>query len=214
MAQHERRQRIGIFGGTFDPIHVGHLLLAEHCLEQLELDQVRFMPAAISPLKQDREAADAKHRLEMVQLAISGQPCFAADDRELRRGGTSYTVDTLAEIALEMPEVDLVFMMGADSLADWDAWRAPQRICQLAFVAVLARGGQPPPNLSLLEKYLPEDQKGTAAQHLVHMPQIELSSSDIRSRIISGRSTRYMLHPTTVAYIAAQGLYSRKPNGD
>jgi len=210
MTQIENRQRIGIFGGTFDPIHIGHLLLAEMAREALELSQVRFVVAATAPHKQSQHTTDGKKRLEMVQLAIGGNVHFVADSRELDRGGTSYTVDTLSQLQQEFPQADLVFLMGQDSLAELHTWRQPQRICELAFVAVLARGGRPQPDLQLLKEYLPAAQQAELASHLVPMPQIEMSSSDIRQRIAQGRSVRYQLHPAVAAYIEAQQLYVSK----
>lgn len=205
MLESSGRQRVGVFGGTFDPIHVGHLILAEFCREQLRLDALRFVPAAMSPLKVGQEAVAPKVRLEMVQLAISGNPHFQVDDREIRRGGTSYTVDTLHEISAELPEADLVFLMGADSLGDLDKWRKPEEICQLAEIAVVARGGHAKPDTTILARYLPASRR--VDDCLIMMPQIEISSSDIRERIALGRSTRYLLHSTTSALIASQGLY-------
>lgn len=207
MSENISRQRIGLYGGTFDPIHVGHLLIAEQVREQLQLDQVRFIPAATAPHKLEHAAADGKQRLEMVELAISGNPHFVADDRELQRGGTSYTVDTLASVQAELPQADLVFIMGSDSLDELHTWREPERICQLAFVAVVARGGHPAPDVSQLTRYLPAQQRAQAAEHVIPMPQIEISASDIRQRLAVGRSVRYQLHPAVEAYIAAQQLY-------
>lgn len=212
MSANQKRQRLGVFGGSFDPIHIGHLLLAEQAREKLELDMVRFIPAARSPLKQHQapSAAD-KQRLEMVRLAISGNAHFEVDDRELLRGGTSYTVDTLQDLANEAEQRELVFLMGSDSLVDLHAWRDPTRICQLAFVAILARGGHAPPDLDLLKPYLPAEQQQSLASHLVAMPQIEISSSDLRHRIAAGKSTRYQLHPAVQAYIHCEGLYQSTP---
>jgi nicotinate-nucleotide adenylyltransferase len=201
------RHRMGILGGTFDPIHVGHLLIAEQAREHLELQEIRFIPAAVAPHKRDRQAVDAKHRWEMLKLAVGGNPYFTADDRELRRGGTSYTVDTLQDLKLEFPESQLVFLIGADSLNELHTWREPGRICDLAFVAVLARGGLPLPDLNLLKCYLPAAEQAELASHLVPMPQIQISSSDIRSRIAAGKSVRYQLHPAVEAYIQAGSLY-------
>ncbi len=207
MSDSPLRQRIGLFGGTFDPIHLGHLLIAEHAREYLQLDQVRFLPAATAPHKQHQRATDAKQRWEMVQLAVGGNPFFYADDRELRRGGTSYTVDTLREIKGELPQAELFFLMGADSLEELHTWREPKRICEMAFVAVVARGGRELPNMQLLKPYLPEEQHLQLEQHCVPMPQMEISSSDIRERIEAGKTVRYQLHPAVEAYINARGLY-------
>lgn len=208
MSENSSRQRIGLFGGTFDPIHIGHLLIAEAAREQFALEQVRFIPAATAPHKLEQQATDGKQRLEMIRLAIGGHPNFTSDDRELRRGGTSYTVDTLGEFKREFPEADLVFVIGSDSLDELHTWRDPQRICELAFLAVIARGGHPPPDLNKLRSFLPESQHEDLSSHLVSMPQMEISSRDIRQRIAEGRSVRYQLHPAVEAYIEAQKLYS------
>lgn len=200
-------QRIGIFGGTFDPIHIGHLLIAEQVRQHLQLAEVRFIPAAIAPHKQHQLATDAKHRLNMVQLAIGGNPFFKVDDRELRRGGTSYTVDTLVELKAELPQAELCLLIGADSLAELHTWRQPARICQLATVVIVARGGQPAPNLDQLSAQMPEATPDELAQHVVPLPQIEISSSHIRAQVELGRSVRYQLHPAVEAYIYAHELY-------
>jgi nicotinate-nucleotide adenylyltransferase len=207
MSENTSRQRIGLFGGTFDPIHIGHLLIAEAAREQLGLDQVRFIPAAHAPHKLEQPATAGKQRLEMIRLAIGGHPHFASDDRELRRGGTSYTVDTLAEIKREIPEAELVFLLGSDSLDELHTWREPRRICELAFLGVIARGGHPPPDLMKLREFLPESQHADLTSHLVTMPQMEISSREIRKRIAQGRSVRYQLHPAVEAYIDARQLY-------
>ena len=190
MADSPVRQRIGILGGTFDPIHVGHLLLAELAREHLRLDEVRFIPAATAPHKLDKKSTD----------------------RELRRSGVSFTVDTLAELRAELPSADLFFLMGGDSLAELHTWREPERICQLAFVAVLARGGHAYPDLEQLKKYLPSEQHADLESHLVPMRQLEISSSDIRQRIAEGKSVRYQLHPAVAAAISAQELYRSAAN--
>ena len=204
----ETPQRIGIFGGTFDPIHIGHLLIAERCREQLDLAQVRFVLAATAPHKQHVSSAEAKHRWEMLRLAIGGNANFVADDRELRRGGTSYTFETLAELHREFPTMELVFLMGADSLAEFHTWREPTEICRLARVVVVARGGLPSPNLELLRPYLESIGRTiNLAEHVVAIPQIELSSTHIRNCTSQGRSIRYQVPPAVEAYIAAHHLY-------
>ncbi len=207
MPQSTIRQRIGVFGGTFDPIHLGHLLIAETAREHLALQQVRFVIAATSPHKQDRPPTDEKTRLEMLKLSIGGNPYFIVDDRELRRGGTSYTVDTLLDLKSEWPDADLIFLMGADSLAELHTWREPARICELAFVAVIARGGHAAPDLQQLRPFLPANELGDLDSHLVPMPQLEISSTEIRKRIELGKSVRYQLHPAVESYIKAHGLY-------
>lgn len=201
------RRRLGLVGGTFDPIHLGHLLAAEQCREQLELEEVRFVLAATSPFKLHERAADSKHRWEMLQIAISGNPFFQADDRELKRGGTSYTVDTLREFRAEAPDAEIVFLMGADSLVDFAKWRAPEEICRLAFVVVVPRGGHMAPDLSLLAPFLPDEQRSQLTRHLVHMPQCEISSTNLRLAAAAGRSLRYQVPAAVAAYIEQHGLY-------
>ncbi len=210
MSDQDPRHRIGIFGGSFNPIHVGHLLLAEQAREQLQLEAVRFVPAAVSPLKQgEPKQASPKQRLEMVQLATSGHSAFEVDDREIRRAGVSYTVDTLRELRSEQPNDELIFLMGADSLIDFHRWHEPAELCRLAFVAVLERGGHPPADLQLLRPYL--DTADDLEAHRIRCRQIEVSSSDLRVRIAAGRSTRYQLSPAVEAYIAAEQLYQSEP---
>ena len=201
------RQRIGVYGGTFDPIHVGHLLLAEIAREQLELDRVLFMPAAISPLKQGQQVSDGKERVEMIKLAISGNPLFQVDDRELEREGPSYTVDTLAEMANQWPEAELFFLMGADSLEEFHLWKSPEEICKKAEVRVLARGGYTFPDISKLEKFLPTEKLGDSKQMVIQMPQVEISASEIRQRTKEKRTIRYQVAPAVEAYIENQSLY-------
>ncbi|MCC6510499.1 MAG: nicotinate (nicotinamide) nucleotide adenylyltransferase [Pirellulaceae bacterium] len=198
-------RRIGLMGGSFDPVHMGHLLAAEQCREQLRLDELRFIPAAVSPFKLHQLASDAKHRLEMLQLATGGNPYFRVDDRELRRGGTSFTVDTLRELKAELPGEQLVFLMGADALADFDKWREPPEICRLAQVVVVARGGQPLPNMAQLANYLSPE--ADLSQHLIAMPQCELSSSAIRAAVAAGRSIRYQVPAAVEAYLKQHKLY-------
>ncbi len=200
-------RRIGVFGGSFDPIHVGHLLIAEHCRDELALDEVRFILAATAPHKQQHAVADAKHRWEMLRLAIGGNLNFVADDRELRRGGTSYTVATLEELTREMPSAKFYFLMGADSLFDFHTWRAPSEICRMAHVIVVARGGLAQPKMELLRPYLFEPDRADLNEHLVRMPQFEISSTEIRDRVKMGRSIRYRVPSAVEAYIATHELY-------
>ena len=200
-------QRIGLIGGTFDPIHIGHLLAAEQCREQLQLDELRFLLAATSPFKTTVASTDSKHRWNMLQLAIGGNPYFRADDRELKRGGTSYTVDTLREIRSQSPTAQIVFLMGADSLADFSKWREPSEICRLAFVAVVARGGFDDPDLNLLTPFLPPDQATRLDEHLVRMPLCEISSTAIRQAVTQRRSIRYQVTPAVATYIEQHNLY-------
>ena len=200
-------KRIGIVGGSFDPIHMGHLLIAEFARETLQLDKVVFVPAAHSPLKSDTPAADDKQRVEMLQLAINANPAFEVDRRELEREGKSYTVTTLQDFKHDHPGAELCFVMGGDSLSTFDQWREPDRICQLAFVAVLQRGGWENVDRKLLLPHLPVEDQADVEAHFIQAPQIEISSTEIRKRIAERRSVRYQLPAAVAAYIDAQGLY-------
>ena len=142
--------RLGIFGGSFDPVHFGHLLLAECCREERRLDQVWFVPAAVPPHKRPGAVASASQRVEMLRLAIGGHEAFHVSTLEVDRGGVSYTVDTLEAVRHEQPAAELFFLMGADSLADLPTWREPARICELASPIVVGRGGTPAPDYSVL----------------------------------------------------------------
>ena len=133
--------RLGIFGGTFDPVHYGHLLLAECCREQCRLDAVWFLPAAVPPHKQDRELTPAGQRIEMLELAIAGNPAFSVCRYETDRGGVNYTVDTLTHFRDEDPGRELFFLVGADMLLDLPHWRNAPRVCELALPVVVRRPG-------------------------------------------------------------------------
>ena len=200
--------KIGILGGTFDPVHLGHLLLAEQARIRLQLDQVWFLPASVSPLKQDASPhATDRQRLEMLELATGGNQFFRVDPREIHRGGTSYTVDTLRELRSEQPDTKLFFLMGADSLATLKDWKRPEEICELAQVIVLARGGYPEPQTKQLAAFMPGRSAEELSKRLLPMPQMEISSSHLRDDVKAGRSTRYQLHPAVEGFITSEGLY-------
>ena len=200
--------RIGIFGGSFDPVHLGHLLIAETALETLSLDQIRWIPADTSPLKPGGPVASGADRLQMLRLAIAGAQRHTVDDRELRRGQVSYTVDTLRELRDAFPEASLFLILGGDSLASWPRWHAPDRIHRLATLAVVRRGGEPPIDFSPLEGIATPGQIDAAKRHVIPMPLIELSSSDLRDRIASGRGIRFRTPRAVEAYIAERQLYA------
>lgn len=203
--------RIGILGGTFDPVHYGHLLLAESCREQCQLDEVRFLPAAVPPHKQHHDTASAEHRVNMLELGIGGHRPFVIDRREIERGGVSYTVDTLAELVSERPDAQWFFLMGSDSLADLPTWRDPARICQLALVATVVRAHAPPPDFDRLQGLLPRERIEQMRSHLVQMPLVDLSSRELRRRVSRGESIRYRTPRAVEEYIRAHGLYQDPP---
>lgn len=199
--------RLGIFGGTFDPVHYGHLLLAETAREQCRLDQVWFVPAAVPPHKQQRTITEADHRVEMLKLALAGDEAFQVSTCELDRGGVSFTVDTLAELVQADPARELYLILGADSLADLPHWREPRRICELATLIVAHRAGSATPNLDCLGELVSAERRAQFDQYQIEMPRVDLSSSDIRARVAMGRSIRYRTPRAVEKYIETAGLY-------
>jgi nicotinate-nucleotide adenylyltransferase len=200
--------RLGLYGGSFDPIHYGHLLLAECARELLQLDEVWLMPASVPPHKQDRELAPAKHRLAMLELALAGHEQIKSSRLEIDRGGVSYTVDTLAAIRQQQPDAELFLLMGADSLHDLPTWREPARICELATPAIVRRGGSPVPDFSVLRPIVAAKRLEIIREAQVQMPLIELSSTDLRRRAAAGMSLRFRTPRAVEKYIETQGLYS------
>jgi nicotinate-nucleotide adenylyltransferase len=199
--------RLGIFGGTFDPVHLGHLLLAEYCREQCRLDAVWFMPAAEPPHKQQPDLTPAQQRIEMLELAIGGHEAFAVSKVEVDRGGVSFTVETLSELAAAEPARELFFLLGGDSLADLPRWREPARICELALPVVVARPGSPPPDYECLTGLVTPERLGEIRAHQVDMPQIGISSREIRRRVAAGQSIRYQTPRAVEKYIETARLY-------
>ncbi|MFN7874576.1 MAG: nicotinate (nicotinamide) nucleotide adenylyltransferase [Pirellula sp.] len=203
--------KIGIFGGSFDPIHNAHLILAECAREQLGLDQVRFVPAKISPLKQDRLPIDDKHRSEMVRLAINGNSSFSIDSRELDRGGVSYTIDTVSEMKSEHPEAEFWLLIGADSLTDFKKWKSPSQLLELCQLGVMVRpdgnGAIQALDWSETEGLLPEALKPRGVGRAILAPTLQISSTDLRLRCREARSIRYQVPAAVEAYIRQNRLY-------
>jgi nicotinate-nucleotide adenylyltransferase len=207
--------KIGIFGGSFDPIHNAHLILAECAREQLGLDQVRFVPAKISPLKQDRLPIDDKHRVEMVRLAINGNSHFAIDTRELDRGGISYTIDTLLAMKTEFPEAEFWLLMGADSLADFKKWKSPSQLLELCRLGVMVRpdssGVIRDLDWSETQSLLPSSLKDRGVGCAIPAPVLQISSTNLRLQCREERSIRYQVPASVEAYIRQHGLYLDPP---
>lgn len=199
--------RLGILGGSFDPVHYGHLLLAETGRDQGPLDRVWFLPAATPPHKRSRRMATGAQRMAMLEMATGDHPFFGVTRLELDRGGVSYTVDTLGEIHSRYPHADLFLLMGADSLADLPTWKHARQICQLATPMVVGRAGQPAPDLRRLEGILSPQQISAVDQQQLQMPLVGFSSSEIRRRVAAGISIRYHTPDEVVDFIEQQGLY-------
>jgi nicotinate-nucleotide adenylyltransferase len=199
--------RIGIFGGSFDPIHNGHLLLAELCCESLGLDKVLFLLASVSPFKVDKQPASNKDRAEMLRLAIGGNCKFELDFREIERGGVSFTIDSVRSIAAENPSAELFLLMGADALADISKWREPAELFRLVTPCVIARGGVGEPNWAALEAYIEPSRLEEIIRNKVVGPQIEISSFDLRQRIKQCKSVRYQVPYAVDVYLKEHSLY-------
>lgn len=185
--------RIGIFGGTFDPPHVGHWLAAVDAAEALALDEVVWVPAAQQPLKAGVSSTDAAHRLAMTRLMVQGDGRFRVDAVEIERGGVSFMVDTLRVYRERQPDAALFLLLGSDAAATLPKWREPETIRVLADIVVLTRGG--------------EDVELPAGVRAVSTRRVDLSATEIRERVAAGRSIRGFVPDAVAAYIAAHGLY-------
>jgi len=192
-------------GGTFDPIHVGHLILAEQARERFGLEKVLFVTAACPPHKLGEPISDVKHRLEMTRLAVADNELFECSTIEIDRGGPSYTIDTIKQVAqLYAPDAEVYLLIGADEGRELMTWREPYGIAKLARIVVANR-----PNLPVCEAIasLPDDLARAITP--LDMPGVDISSTDLRERVRSGRSIRYLAPRAVEEYIWAKGLYRR-----
>ncbi|CAN5778280.1 nicotinate-nucleotide adenylyltransferase [soil metagenome] len=197
-------QRIGIFGGTFDPVHLGHLMLASELHHALNLDQTLFVPARRPPHKDAREISDDGDRLAMVRLAIADDARFRVSNIEIDRVGSSYSADTVEQLAHAFSDATLVFLMGADSLRDLPTWHEPERIIECALIGVAGRPGVEI-DVSRIILALPNAKDRI---FIVPTPQIDISSSDIRARASNSRPIAYHVPTVVEAYIRAKRLYA------
>ncbi len=202
------RKKIGIMGGTFNPIHNGHLLLAENAREILELDKVIFMPTGNSYMKNASSILNGEERLKMIELAIEGNPHFSISRIELDRKGATYTCETLSELRKINSEDQYYFIMGADSLLMLETWKNPESILQNCIVVAALRGSGTEKEIADTAKYLMH--KYYADIKLLPARYIDISSSDIRFRLQEGKSIRYMLPDKVLAYIKEKELYYSK----
>lgn len=193
--------RLGVLGGTFDPVHVGHVALGRAARDQVPLDEVLFVPAGQPWRKASRDITPDQHRLAMVRLAIEGEPAFVVSTIELDREGPSYTADTLEALRGERPGSELFFIIGEDALADLPNWVRPQRIVELAKLAVARRPGA---------QGAPESALSGLRDRIVwlDMPPMDVSATEIRRRLRDGEAVEGMLPAGVEAYIRESGLYS------
>ncbi len=189
-------KKVCIIGGSFNPIHIGHLILANTVLEELNLDEMIFVPCYIQPLKGDKDFASSTHRLEMVKLAIQSNPQFTLSDIEINRKGKSYTVDTLKFFKKKYE--NLYFVIGADNIKDFHKWKEPDTILKIANLIVTNRGG--------INIQIPEKIRGKKIISCT-IPQIEISSTMIREKIRNGQSIKYLVPEAVENYIIQNNLY-------
>jgi len=187
-------KKIGIYGGTFDPIHYAHLILARDALETLGLDDVIFVPAAISPLKKTAPVASGELRLAMLRAAIKGEPKFVADDCELRRPPPSYTIDTIEKVRQRNRHTAIYCLIGEDNVQTLRKWHRFDELEKMVHFVILDRTGQPPTS-----SYPVIDRK------------IDISATEIRTRVASGRSIRYLVPPAVEEIIRREKLYLEQP---
>ena len=188
------RYRIGIMGGTFNPPHLGHLLMAEQVGHQLDLDEVWFMPTAKPPHAPGKKTIASQHRLQMVQKAIAGNPMFKLQPYEVNRGGKNYTIDTMRHFVEEYPEADFYFIIGGDSANDLSTWREIDELVQLVQFVAVRRPGEKP--------YM-----GPYPILWVESPLVDLSSTEIRLRVFLEQSIKYQVPPAVEEYIKKHRLY-------
>jgi nicotinate-nucleotide adenylyltransferase len=197
-------RRIGVLGGTFDPVHIGHLIIAQEVAYRLELSVVLFVPARVSPFKRDAEAAPAEDRAAMLELALAGEPRFRLSRADLERAAPSYTVDTLRVLSDGLgPDAELSFILGADALATFAEWRAPNEILRLARLACVTRPGSPV-ELEGVRAALPAID---GRVDLIGGVSVGVSSTDVRRRIVDGAPIQFHVPSSVERYIRVHGLY-------
>lgn len=202
-----KRKKIGLMGGTFNPIHYGHLLIAENACEQFELNTVIFMPTGHSPHKDSAQILDAYERLNMIRLAIADNPHFSCSDYEIQKEGICYTYLTLQAFHQQFLNDDLYFIMGADSLAYFDSWRCPEEISKLCTILGAVRDGLNIEELLPIQKLL-QKKYGTNIQ-FINTPNFSVSSQMIRQRITAGHSIRYLVPDAVRDYISQNCIYAK-----
>jgi nicotinate-nucleotide adenylyltransferase len=199
--------RIGVFGGTFDPVHYGHLIVAEQCREQGRLDEVWFVPSPRPPHKPEHQTTRFEQRVEMLSLAIAGNATFRADELEKERTGPSYTADTLAELRRRHPADEFFLLIGSDTLIDLPGWYQPRRVVESASLLVARRPGHEVMPAEELRARLQLPEPTPLRMEVVEAPLIDISSRDLRRRAAAGRSLRYFLPRAVEVYVQDKKLY-------
>jgi nicotinate-nucleotide adenylyltransferase len=200
--------KTGILGGTFDPIHNGHLAIAEEARAYLNLTEVLFLPAGQPWMKSDKSISSARHRVAMVPLAIEGRPYFKLSRIEVEHKGPSYSVDTIAKLKAQSDETsDLYFIVGWDSLAQLPRWKEPSKLIEMCFLVVVPRPGFTRPDMKALEAETPGLSKRVI---LLDKPRIDISATDIRNKVAQGLSIQQLVPEKVARYIKENGLYQKR----
>jgi nicotinate-nucleotide adenylyltransferase len=205
--------RIGVFGGTFDPVHYGHLILAEQCREQGRLDGVWFVPAPRPPHKADLPLTRFNQRVEMLALAIAGNPAFRIDEIEKERTGPSYTVDTLAAFQKQYPTDEFFLLIGSDTLKDLPHWHDSVGVLRRAGLIVMVRPNHPVLSAEELRGSLQLPADVPLRLEVAETPLIDISSRDLRRRVVLGRSLRYLMPRAVQVYIHEKQIYRGATSG-
>lgn len=200
LADRQQEQRVGLLGGSFDPVHLGHLILAESAREHFGLRQVCFMPCADQPLKAGGPQADAESRLAMLEAATADHPAFRVLDLELQRGGTSYTIDSLRQLHRQHPRFVYYFLIGADKVGELARWKEIDSLAKLCRFGVFNRPQADAADPPALARNLQIEYAGASRQ-------IQISSTEIRDRVCAGRSIRYLVPGRVEGIIAERGIY-------
>ena len=198
---------MGVFGGTFDPVHIGHLTMAEQCREQAQLDQVRFVPAARPPHKFEGSLTSFADRVEMLRLAVAGHPSFVVDELEAERPGPSFTVDTLETLAARYPDAELELIIGGDCVGDLPGWRSPARIVELAGLLIVKRPGFASVTQQQLRANLGLPMDAPLRCREIDSPLVDISSHELRERVAVGRTVRFLTPRAVECYIETHKLY-------
>lgn len=207
MADMPAARRIGLFGGSFDPIHIGHLIIAQDAADQLGLDEVLFIPAAVPPHKRHRERASDEARLAMVKLAVESNPLFSVSEVEVERGGISYTYETVADLAREHRGCGLFLIIGSDTLVDLHNWYKIDELATLCEFCSFMRPGESDPDQIRQKIGLSPKLKERVISNMFESRMIGISSSEIRSRIAAGQGIRYLVPAAVENFILEHGLY-------
>ncbi len=201
-----KKKRYGILGGTFDPIHNGHLFIAQTAMEELQLDKIMFIPNRVSPHKTTEKVTEAYQRLIMAEIAVIDHDKFCVSSMEINRKGPSYTIDTIQELVKENPNTDFYFITGTDVFMELDTWKNHELLLKLIKFVVVTRSGFSYIDLDQKIKYLKEKYDGDIVK--IKIPSLEISSTDIRNRVEMGRFIKYLVPDGVKNYIIKHKLYS------